>query len=441
MDENKLDKLIEQNITEARTLWLGTLPSKGELSRHSFTPRFRMKIRRMAGMKYTLFYFLKLVGVGLVSVFLGYLPMFLTVMPMAPLLFLSFTERMATMLGAIGSVFAAPVTAYFLRHFWWWLGEWSHSRELGSHRVTMAVSMAVPGLMAVACSLQGYIPLPEWVMENAIYQMLEGGIGPFRVLAGQTIFKDLFRGSGALLWLAVYGGIFYAGNRGRKLTALWKPLYAMGFMAGFYEAALVLQQPQMLVWFKAGYLLTALWLVWNICGRTQRDRRMKVVVMALAAAVAVLLMVLDLTDADEVKPRAMPLFAHTMEEIFPGYGRANIEMMRNGGDFPLDAAMQAEIWKQLGTIDLRDLRETDSETIADWQSGPLRIRLEIQDSENPCVVTLAEVRPRIDGAGDRIYRLGLTFPNGEEYIYTGDDPEQLPLDFFRALVTGEWKAE
>ena len=129
MDENKLDQLIEENITEARTLWLDTLPHKEDIPRHRFTTGFRLKIRKMAGMKYTLLYFLKLVGVGVISMFLGYMPMFFTIMPMFPLLLISSTETSMIKMAGLASVFAAVIAVYFLKHLWRWLGEWSRSQR------------------------------------------------------------------------------------------------------------------------------------------------------------------------------------------------------------------------------------------------------------------------------------------------------------------------
>jgi len=427
MDEKKLDLLIEQSIIEARTLWLDTLPHKGELSRHAFSPRFRMRIRRMAGMRYTLLYFLKLMGLGVIAILLGYLPIYLAIIPMAPMLFVSFTRHFVAILGAVSSVFVAPIAVYFLQHLWRWLGEWSRSREMGSHRVTVATAMSLPALTAVAYALAGHMQLPAWVAESTLYQMFEGGIGPFRVLAGYSIFKDLFWSGGALLWLLVYTAVFYAGNRGISFRPLLRPLYLMALAAGLYEGAVVLQLPHLLPWFKAGYLLGLIWMLCGLADLMELKKPAQAIWRAAALVLAVALMFADLTDADEIAPRVMPLFAQGVEDIFPGYGTAPIEMRCGGRAVVLDEVQQAEVWRLLATIDLGALRETDSEEIGQWSSA-MRITLVIRDPEKPCIITLAKVPPRIDGAGNRIYRLGLSFENGEEYVYTGDDPAQLPLD-------------
>ena len=88
-----------------------------------------------------------------------------------------------------------------------------------------------------------------------------------------------------------------------------------------------------------------------------------------------------------------------------------------------------------GLQDFGKMRETDSETIGSWH-GPILIVLNVEDSQRSCTITLAQVPARIDGAFNRIYRLGLAFETGEEYAYTGDDPSQLPLAFFAELPKG-----
>ncbi|MBQ2650389.1 MAG: hypothetical protein IJF79_01975 [Clostridia bacterium] len=440
MDENKLDQLIEENITEARTLWLDTLPHKEDIPRHRFTTGFRLKIRKMAGMKYTLLYFLKLVGVGVISMFLGYMPMFFTIMPMFPLLLISSTETSMIKMAGLASVFAAVIAVYFLKHLWRWLGEWSRSREMGSHWMTVAVTMGLPALMATAHAIGQAIRLPDWVGENTIYQMFEGGIGPVRMLAGYSIFKDIFFGDGALIWLLVYTAIFYAGNREIDLKPIWRPLFAMGWMAGVYEALIVLQMPHLLVWFKLGYLLALVWMFWGLGAVLKLQKRHRTILLAVGLTVAVLLMFADLSDVDEIEPRAMPLFARTMKDVFPDMEGASVAMRFNGGKVKLDAAQAEEVRDLLSGIDLRPLQETDSGLIGTWR-GPIRITVEVADVENPCTVTLAEIAPELHGSADRIYRLGFAFDNGEAYAYTGDDAAQLPLEALAALVRGKVQEE
>lgn len=430
MDENKLDQLIEENIIEARTLWLGTLPHKEDIPRHRFTTRFWLKIRKVAGMKYTALYFLKLIGVGMVSIFLGYIPMFFTMMPMFPALLFSSTETSMIKMAGVASVFVTVITVYFLKHLWLWLGEWTRSRELGSHHLTIAATMSVPALAALASMLNGYVSLPEWVGENAVYQLFEGGIGSLRVLAGYSIFKDLFLGNGALVWLVAYTAILYAGNRDIELKPVWRPLFAMGWMAGFYEALIVLQLPHLLVWFKAGYVLAFIWLCHALGEVFKLQKNMRIKAMALVLVLAALLMFIDLTDADEIERRAMPLFAKTMGDVFEDMDTASVSMTLNGRKVSLDAAQTGQVKDLITSIDLQPLRETDSGYIGTWR-GPIRITVEIANVENPCTITLAEIMPELHGAADRIYRLGLSFANGEAYAYSGDAHGQLPLEALR----------
>ena len=433
MDDNKLDKLIEQNITEARHLWLATLPHKEEIPRHCFTLDFKYRIRCIAGMQYTLLYIAKLMGIGLMSIVLGYLPMFFTLIPMFPAMFISTTESYMTKLAAIASIFAAPIVVYFLRHLWYRLGEWSRLRELSAHWMTILTVMALPAGAAMACVLEQWIVFPTWVCHVVPVQFFAEGIGPFQVLVGHSILEHLFFGNAALLWLAVYTGIFYAGNRSLDLTVIWRPLYAMGYMAGTYEALLVLALPQGLFWCKVGYLLAVVWEI-SVLGKVfwPKYRRM---LLAAAMAAGILLTVTDLTDRDEISPRAMPLFANTIEDIFPEGETVDMTLKYNGAAIPMDDGVQSEVWEKIRAIDFGKMRETDSETIGSWH-GPILIVLNVEDSQRSCTITLAQVPARIDGAFNRIYRLGLAFETGEEYAYTGDDPSQLPLAFFAELPKG-----
>ncbi|MBQ1270229.1 MAG: hypothetical protein IIY11_01090, partial [Clostridia bacterium] len=63
---DNLDRLIDKNISEARSLWLDTLPHSDEIPKHDFPARFRLKIRRISGMKYTLLHLGKLALYGIV---------------------------------------------------------------------------------------------------------------------------------------------------------------------------------------------------------------------------------------------------------------------------------------------------------------------------------------------------------------------------------------
>lgn len=441
MDDNKLDKLIEQNITEARSLWLATLPHKEELPKHRFTFEFCYRIRRMAGMGYTLSYFLKLVGVGLVSVFLGYIPMFFAIIPMAPMLFLAFNDTFISLLGALSGIIVVPLLVYFIEHLWIWLGEWSRSREIGSHKKTVTVVMALPGLMSLTYALSNHFVLPSWVIGSALYEMFSGSIRIFAVLVGHSMYTELFFGGSSLLWMVLFSAVFYAGIRDLPLKPFFRPLYGMALFAGLYEGALVLRMPQLLIWFKVGHLLTAIWTIYGLAVAIHMDKRKRHILLAVALAGAVLLAFTDLTDSDEIAPRDIPLFARSMEDIFPGYGDAAISMKWNGSAVALNKEQQTEVWAQLGMIDLWKMKESSSsllggETIGSW-SGPIHIKLEIDDPYKPCTLTIAQVQAGQNHAANRVYRLGLAFENGEEYIYIGDDPSELPLTFFIELPKTE----
>ena len=433
MEDNKLDKLIEQNITEARHLWLATLPHKEEIPRHRFTLDFKYRIRRIAGMQYTLLYFLKLLGMGMISIVLEYMPVFFTLIPLFPAMLFSSTESYMTKLAAISSIFVAPIVVYFLRHLWYRLGEWSRSREMGAGWMSVMTVMALPAGAVLVGIVGKWCSLPDWVGRAIPVQFFAEGLGPFQLLAGHSIFEKLFLAEGALLWLMVYTGVFYAGNHDLDLSCLWRPLYVMGYMAGLYEALLVLALPQGLFWCKVGYLLAVVWEI-SVLGKAFWPKYCRML-LAVAIAIGIFLTVADMTDRDEITPRAMPLFANTIEDIFPGGEMVDMTLKYNGAAIPMDDRVQSEVWEKIRAIDFGKMRETDSETIGSWR-GPVHIVVEIEHPEHPCTITLAQVPARIDGAVNRVYRLGLAFESGEEYVYTGDDPSQLPLTFFAELPKG-----
>lgn len=155
---------------------------------------------------------------------------------------------------------------------------------------------------------------------------------------------------------------------------------------------------------------------------------------AFVAVIAVL-MILDLTDADETRQRAMPFFVRTMEDIFSDMEKASLTMRINGGTVTLTSAQQRKVQTLLAGIDMRALQETDAALLGTWK-GPIHIVIELEDIEKPCRITLVQVSPQLYEAPDRIYRLGFTFENGEEYAYTCDEENVLPLTALCALVEG-----
>lgn len=94
-------------------------------------------------------------------------------------------------------------------------------------------------------------------------------------------------------------------------------------------------------------------------------------------------------------------------------------------DVAPDAAARAALAGELGLLAIRDLRLQGEIAPAGRRDWRLTARL-TADADQPCVVTLAPVRARIDAAVVRRYVADWQPPAGEEVEVTDDTEEPLP---------------
>ncbi len=433
MDENRLDQLIEENITEARTLWLDTLPHKEEIPRHKFTTEFKLKIRQLAGMKYTFKQAVWLVLMGIYPCIHGALTVALA------LFFFNFPTRLFTMLFeevAYGLLYASEVFmpliyVFLLVNIWYTLGSTARSNDIKATHAVVSFASILPTLLSVL-TIFGSAQLQEGLLLT-LYKTTIEFTGIF---LGRPILGKLFLLEGAVATPLLMAAVFWAGHRCLFAKGHARYLYLMAIPAGVYSAFWhypILQTPEVV-------LLVSKW-IWLVCAAVAVYKlshhllggRMKQMPMLLVLAILVLSF--GMTDLTVGMPAKVPMIHSTdnsLGDVFEDLDTAPVSVKIGEKWVELEPAKADALRTYLKNIDLEELGQIGGVRSDEW-IGPVLVRIRIEDDEKPCKLVFCQEYEQPTQRTQKAYKMELVFDNGECYGYSTSDPLKLPLKLLDAI--------
>lgn len=374
---DNLDRLIDKNISEARSLWLDTLPHSDEIPKHDFPARFRLKIRRISGMKYTLLHLGKLALYGIVAVFMGLIATVISAIPIAAPLLFTVDPKIIAICNGIISVIIAFLAAWVLQNIWYRLGESARARELPYPALDILAVLAIPIIFIIASFIGASGDSIATSSQGVVFGVFGVSLLPFQILFGFGMLGRIFPFYGMILWLAVMGVVFYAGMKDISLKKTFKWLKLAAIPAGVYDGLTIMGlSGHIFTVLKALYLIFAVPTVIVFLTELGINKKwiklLSVSLIPLAAAAVFF----DLTpNTTEKQETLITIFdqTETLADVFPDFETAEIVIRAADGmvthttglaytDYtdgvyvPLSDEEQAEIKNLLLDFDLKDTK-------------------------------------------------------------------------------------
>ncbi|MBQ5813256.1 MAG: hypothetical protein IIW34_03810 [Clostridia bacterium] len=369
---DNLDRLIDKNISEARSLWLDTLPHSDEIPKHDFPARFRLKIRRISGMKYTLLHLGKLALYGIVAVFMGLIATVISAIPIAAPLLFTVDPKIIAICNGIISVIISFLAAWVLQNIWYRLGESARARELPYPALDILAVLAIPIIFIIASFIGASGDTIATSSQGVVFGVFGVSLLPFQILFGFGMLGRIFPFYGMILWLAVMGVVFYAGMKDISLKKTFKWLKLAAIPAGVYDGLTIMGIGyNMMPFLKAAYLLLIIITITYFF----KELGMKTVLIKITAAIlavcAIAAMFFDLTPDDGTEGKLLSPFSDPshFDEIFPDFTTAPIsircgssESAFGGTYISLSPDDEAEIRELLNGVILKSIYTSPSYT-------------------------------------------------------------------------------